>query len=76
MNNPNEYVGLRIAKDYMDDRQQYEESRRMIKQKMVKRPSRFYCAICRSLVSIGHVLVAFGHRLEEFDLVLRQSKAL
>ena len=76
MNNPNEYVGLRLAKDYMDNRQQYEESRRLLKQTRVKHPNRFYCAICRSLVSIGHVLVAFGHRLEKFDLVLRQPKAL
>lgn len=76
MNNPNEYIGLRLAKDYMGDRQQIEESRRLIKQTRKIRPSRFYCAICRSLVSIGHVLVTFGQRLEKFDLVLRKSKAL
>ena len=76
MNNPNEYLGLRLAKDYIDDRQQFEESRRLLKQTRKTPPSRFYCAICRSLVSIGHVLVAFGHRLEKFDLIIRQSKAL
>ena len=73
MNNPNEHVGFRLAKDYMDDRHQFEKSRNMLKQMQEKRPSRFYCAICRSLVEIGHVLVVIGHRLERFDLGLKQT---
>lgn len=73
MNNPNEHVGFRLAKDYMDDRLQYEKSRNMLKQIQKKRPSRFYCAICRSLVEIGHVLVVIGRRLERFDLGLKQT---
>jgi hypothetical protein len=76
MNYPNEYVRLRLGKDYMEDRQHFEESRRMIKQSRKTHHNRFYCAICRSLVSIGHFFVAFGNRLEKFELVLRQSKAL
>lgn len=73
MNNPNEYIGLRRAKDYMDDRHQYEKSRILLKQIRKNRPSRFYCAICRSLVGIGHVLVLLGRRLERFDLSLKQA---
>lgn len=74
MYHPNECVGLHLANDYIKDRHQYEESRRLLKQIKRMRPSRFYCIICRSLVSLGHVLVAFGRRLERYDLVLRQSK--
>ena len=70
----NEYVGLSLAKNYMKDRLDYEESRRMLRQIKQKRPSKFYCGICHTLVSLGHVLVAFGRRLERFDLVLRESK--
>ena len=76
MNNLNEYVGSQIAKNYLDDRQQYEESRCMLKQTRVKRPGRIFCVICRSLVEVGHILVALGSRLERLDLVLRQSRAL
>ena len=75
MNNPNEYVGMSIAKNYIADRLEYEESRRLIKQIKAKDPSRFYCAICQTLVSTGHMFVAFGRRLERFDIVLRESKA-
>jgi hypothetical protein len=77
MNNPNDYVGFRIANDYITDRLEYEESRRLIKQSKskTKRPSKFYCAICRTLVSVGHMFVAFGRRLERFDMGLRESNA-
>jgi hypothetical protein len=74
MENPNEYVGLHLANDYIKDRHQFEESRRLLKQIKRAKPGRFYCAICRTLASFGHVLVAFGGRLERYDLVLRQSK--
>jgi hypothetical protein len=74
MNTPNDYVRLNIAKSYIADRLQYEETRRKIKQTRIKRPSRFYCGICRTLVYFGHVLVAFGRRLERYDLVLRDSQ--
>jgi hypothetical protein len=74
MNTPNDYVRLSIAKDYMADRLEYEDIRRKLNSTKLKRPSRFYCAICHALVNIGHVLVAFGRRLERFDLVLRRSQ--
>lgn len=74
MNTPNDYVRLNIAKSYIADRLQYEETRRKIKQTRIKRPSRFYCGVCRTLVYFGHVLVAFGRRLERYDLVLRDSQ--
>lgn len=75
MNIPNEYVGFTIAENYITDRLEYEKSRRLIKQIKPKRPSKFYCAICHTLVSLGHMFVAFGRRLERFDMVLRESKA-
>jgi len=75
MNNLNQYVGMSVAKNYIADRLEYEESRRLIKQIKPKRPTRFYCAICKTLVSTGHMFVAFGRRLERFDIVLRESKA-
>jgi hypothetical protein len=74
MNTPEDYVRLSIAKDYMAERLAYEDTRRKIKQTKVKRPTKFYCAICHGLVNVGHLLVAFGRRLERFDLVLRQSQ--
>jgi len=74
MNTPNDYVRLNIAKSYIADRLQYEETRRKIKQTRIKKPSRFYCGVCRTLVYFGHVLVAFGRRLERYDLVLRDSQ--
>ena len=74
MNNPNEYVGMSVAKNYIADRLEYEESRRLIKRIKPMRPTRFYCAICQTLVAIGHMFVAFGRRLERFDIVLRESK--
>lgn len=73
MNNPNEYIGFQIANDYMADRLAYEENRRQIKQIKHKRPTKFYCAICHTLVYLGHMLVAFGRRLERYDLRLRES---
>ena len=74
MNTPNDYVRLNIAKSYIADRLQYEETRRKIKQTRIKKPSRFYCGVCRTLVYFGHVLVAFGRRLDRYDLVLRDSQ--
>ena len=74
MNTPNEYVRLKYTKDYIADRLAYEDTRRKLEQIKVKRPSRFYCAICHGLVNVGHVFVAFGRRLERFDLVLRNSQ--
>ena len=74
MNTPNDYVRLKIAKNYIADRMEYEESRRKIEQAIPKRPGRFYCAICRTLVYTGRAFVAFGRRLERFDLVLRKSQ--
>jgi len=74
MNNPNEYVGMSIAKDYIAKRLEYEESRRLINQIKPKRPTRFYCAICQTLVAMGHMFVSFGRRLERFDIGLRESK--
>ena len=74
MNNPDEYVGMIVAKNYIADRLEYEESRRLIKQIKSKRPTRFYCAICKTLVSTGHMFVAFGRRLERFDIILRELK--
>ena len=74
MNTPDDYLRMSIAKNYIADRLDYEESRRKIKQMRIKRPTRFYCAVCRTLVKIGHVLVASGRRLEGFDLVLRNSQ--
>lgn len=75
MNNLDEHVGLSIAKSYIADRLEYVETRRLLKQiKPKRRPRKFHCAICHTLVSIGHMLVAFGRRLERFDMVLRESK--
>jgi hypothetical protein len=74
MENPNEYVGLQLANNYIHDRHQFEESRQLLKQIKKTKPSRFYCAICRSLVTLGHMLVVMGTRLERYDLLLRQSK--
>lgn len=74
MENPNEYVGLHLANDYIKDRHQFDESRRLLKQMKRTKPGRFYCAICRTLASFGHLSVAFGGRLERYCLVLRQSK--
>lgn len=74
MNNPNEYVGMTVAKNYIAERLEYEESRRLIKRIKPKRPTRFYCAICKTLVSIGHMFVTLGRRLERFDMGLRESK--
>lgn len=75
MKNLNETVGLRVAQDYTRERLEYEYSRQMIKQINKNIPSKFYCAVCFSLVSLGHLLVAFGHRLERFDLLMRGSEA-
>ncbi len=72
MNNPNEYVGFSLAQDYIDDRLQYENNRKLLKLTRIKRPSRVYCTICRSLVEIGHVMVLVGRRLERIDLRLKQ----
>ncbi len=74
MNTPEDYVRLKIAKDYVAERLAYEDTRRKIEQTRVKRPTKFQCAICLAFVNVGHLLVAFGHRLERFDLVLRQSQ--
>lgn len=74
MNTPNDYVRLNIAKSYIADRLQYEETRRKIQQTRKKRPTKFYCGICRTLVYFGHLLVAFGRRLERYDLVLREPQ--
>jgi hypothetical protein len=75
MNTPEDYVRMSIAKKYIANRLDQHETRRKIKQTKVKRrPSIFYCAICRALVNIGHVLVASGRRLERFDFVLRNSQ--
>jgi hypothetical protein len=74
MNNPNDYVGLSLAKSYMAERLEYERTRRLLKQNIPKKPGRVYCATCQALVSIGRLLVAFGRRLERFDLVLQDSK--
>ena len=71
---PNEYVGLNLANEYIRDCLKHEETRRLLKQNDKNQPGRFYSALCRMLVSIGHLLVAFGHRLERFELILRQSK--
>jgi hypothetical protein len=72
MNNPNEYVGFSLAQNYIDDRLQYENNRKLLKQTRKKHPSRVYCTICRSLVEIGHVMVMVGRRLEKLDLGLKQ----
>jgi hypothetical protein len=72
---PNEYVGLNLANDYIRDCLKHEETRRLLKRIDKNQPGRFYCAICRTLVSIGHLFVGFGRRLERFELVLRQSRA-
>lgn len=74
MNTPDDYVRMSIAKNYIADRLEYEELRRIMTKQKSKKPSRFYCAICHALVNIGHLLVAFGRRLERFDLVLRNSQ--
>jgi hypothetical protein len=75
MNTPEDYVRLNIAKNYIANRLDQEETRRKIQQMKVKRrPSIFYFAICRALVKLGHVLVASGRRLERFDFVLRNSQ--
>ncbi len=73
MKNMNEYVGLSVAKNYMAERLEYEQSRRMLKRIHRKNPSKFYCAICHTLVSLGHIFVTFGRRLERFDLALGES---
>lgn len=73
MENPNGNVGLHLANEYKKNRHQYEESRRLTKKMWRVNPSRFYCAFYRSLVSLGHLLVTFGNRLERYDLLLRQS---
>jgi hypothetical protein len=75
MNTPEDYVRLRIVEEYMAERLEYEDTRRKIEQTKVKRPTKFYCAICHALVNVGHLLVVFGRRLERFDLVLRKSQA-
>jgi len=75
MKNLNETVGLSVAKNYMRERLEYEQTRQMIKQINIEKPNKIYCAVCYSLVSLGHLLVAFGRRLERFDLVMRESKA-
>lgn len=75
MNNPNEHVAFSIANNYMTDRMEYEKSRQMLKSIEKKKPSRFTCAICHTLVNLGHLLVAFGRRLERFELVLREGQA-
>ena len=74
MNNPNEYIGLHLADEYMKDRLHHENSRRLLKLIKRQEPSRFYHAKCRTLASFGHLLVAFGKRLEKYELVPRQSK--
>ena len=55
MKNPNEHVGFQMAKDYMNDRWQYKESRHMVKQAQIKHPSRFYRVVCGTLVTTGHI---------------------
>lgn len=74
MNNPNEYIGLHLADQYMRDRLHHEKIRRMLMQNRERQPGRIYCLVCRTLVSIGHLLVAFGRRLERLDLTLSQSE--
>ena len=74
MNNPNEYIGLHLADEYMKDRLHHENSRRLLKLIRRHEPSRFYHAKCRTLASFGHLLVTFGRRLEKYELVPRQSK--
>lgn len=73
MNNPNEYLALNIAKDYMTDRLQYEQTRQLLKQTNWRNPGRFYCMVCMALISFGHLLVSFGRRLERYEIVLQQS---
>lgn len=74
MNNPNEYIGLHLADQYMRDRLHYEKTRRLLMLNRERQPGRLYCLICRTLASIGHLLVAFGRRLERLDLTLSQSE--
>lgn len=74
MNNPNEYIGLHLADEYMKDRLHHENSRRLLKLIKRQEPSRFYWVISRTLASFGHLLVAFGKRLEKYELVPRHSK--
>jgi len=74
MNTPNDLVRMRIAKDYMADRLAYENNRQALNLLTRTKPGRFHCALCHALVHIGHLFVAFGRRLERFDLVLRQSQ--
>ena len=74
MNTPNDFVKMSIARNYIENRLEYEDTRQKIKQAKTSKPSRFYCGVCHALVHMGHVFVAFGRRLERFDLVLRDSQ--
>jgi hypothetical protein len=71
---PNEYFRRELAKNYIRDRNQFEESWQLLKQMKKSKPSRFYRAVFSSIVSIGRLLIAIGRRLEKFDLVLIGSK--
>ena len=73
MENPNDYVSLQVAKSYMADREKFEKSRLMLKNLDRKKPGRVYCAVCVSLVTIGRMFVAFGRRLERYDIGLQQA---
>ena len=74
MNYPNEYIGLHLADQYMKDRLHHEKSRRLLMSMRDQGPGRIYCLICRTLATIGHMLVAFGRRLERLELTLSESK--
>ena len=73
MQNPNEYLALNIAKDYMNDRLQYEKTRQVLKFRKKNNPGRIYCMVCMALISFGHLLVSFGRRLESYEIVLQRS---
>lgn len=74
MQNPNEYIALNIANDYMNECLQYEQTRQMLVHGNRNNPGRIYCMVCWALISFGHLLVAFGRRLESYEIVLQRSK--
>lgn len=76
MNIPNEYVGLNIVENYINDCQNQADSIWLLNQARIKRPGRIHFTICKSLVLNGNLSMAMGRRLESFDLALRQSKVL
>jgi hypothetical protein len=70
---PNEYVALNIAKGYIDDRLQYENTRQILKIKNKNNPGRIYCMVCMALITFGRLLVSFGRHLESYEIVLQRS---